>query len=273
MLDVATTSDELTKPKQLTTGSFDEYNPLWVPDGARIYFTTTRIDEPYYELPTTDIYSVPAGGGAVQKLTTIPMGIGDVVLSPDGRRLAFHGEVTQPIRSYSQPDLWVMDLAPNAQPRNLTARYDFDMGSSVGGDNAAPRGGGGRGLYWSADGNTLFDMVTRQGRTLSSAWTRRPARSPRSRTAIRPCSTSPSRRMRDPWWRWSPPRCRSAICSASPPMAHRQRITDFNRKLWSQLNLTAAGRAHVHELRRQAHAGLDTEAAGLRPREEVPADP
>jgi hypothetical protein len=32
-----------------------------------------------------------------------------------------------------------MDLVTNAQPRNLTANYDFDMGDSVFGDNAAPR--------------------------------------------------------------------------------------------------------------------------------------
>ncbi len=69
------------------------------------------------------------------------MGIGDFVLSPDGRKFAFHGSVTQPVRSYSQPDLWVMDATANAQPTNLTADYDFDMGNSVFGDNAAPRGG------------------------------------------------------------------------------------------------------------------------------------
>ena len=74
------------------------------------------------------------------------MGMGDLVLSPDGRQLAFHGSVAKPVRSYSQPDLWVIHVEPDAKPQNLTADYDFDMGSSVFGDNAAPRGGRGRWL-------------------------------------------------------------------------------------------------------------------------------
>ena len=53
----------------------------------------------------------------------------------------------------------------NAQPKNLTADYDYDMGTSVFGDNAAPRGGNGRTLYWSPDGRWLFDLVAKQGRT------------------------------------------------------------------------------------------------------------
>jgi dipeptidyl aminopeptidase/acylaminoacyl peptidase len=238
VLDVPTTSDELTKPTQLTTGNFDEADPFWMPDGARVYFTTTRIDEPYYELPTTDIYSVPSRGGDVQKLTTIPMGVDDVVLSPNGRRLAFHGAVTQPIRSYSQPDTWVMDLAPNAQPRNLTASYDFDMGSSVSGDNAAPRGGGARGLYWSGDGNMLFDTVNRQGRTFLvrvDAQTGAVTEITRGDQAVLDFSVSPA--------------SRSMVALVSTPVqigdlfsvaadGAQQRITDFNRKLWSQLNLT-----------------------------------
>src|SRR5260370_24968573 len=90
------------------------------------------------------------------------MGMGGLGLSPDGRRIAFHGSVTQPVRSYSQPDLWVMDLAPNAQPRNLTASYDFDLGSSVFGDNAAPRRGNAATLHWSPDARSLFYNVANQ---------------------------------------------------------------------------------------------------------------
>ncbi len=166
VVDVPASPDEIKKPTPLTTGNFDEREPLWTPDGSRIYFTTNRIDEPYYELPTTDVFAVPAAGGPLQKLATIPMDVGDLALSADGRRFAFHGAVTQPVRSYSQPDLWVMDAAPNAQPRNLTATYDFDMGSGVGGDNAAPRGAGGPTLHWSPDGSTLFDVAARQGRAI-----------------------------------------------------------------------------------------------------------
>jgi dipeptidyl aminopeptidase/acylaminoacyl peptidase len=165
LVDVPATPDDQPKPVQLTTGNFDEGQIVWSNDGARIFFLTRRIDEPYYELPSTDIYSVPSASGSPEKLATIPMGIGDLVLSPDGRQFAFHGSVNEPVRSYSQPDLWVMDAAPGAKPRNLTADYDFDMGSSVGGDNAPPRGGHGRALYWSPDGRALYDVVEKQGRT------------------------------------------------------------------------------------------------------------
>jgi dipeptidyl aminopeptidase/acylaminoacyl peptidase len=238
-LEVPTASDELPKPVQVTSGNFDEGQPVWSHDSSRIYFATRRIDEPYYELPSVDIYSVPAAGGNPEQLVTIPMGISDVVLSPDGRKLAFHGSVTQPIRSYSQPDLWVMDVVPGAKPQNLTADYDFDMGDSVFGDNAAPRGGGGRTLYWSPDGRWLFDIVSKQGRT---PLVRVDARSgkvteiTRGDQAVLDSSVSSDA---------------SAIVAlvSSPVMigdlfaissnGTQTRLTDFNRNLWSQLNLTA----------------------------------
>src|SRR5882762_6896958 len=169
VIEIPTTSDEPAKPLQLTSGDFDEDEIVWTHDGSRLYFLTSRVDEPYYETPSTDVYSISSSPkmpeGTPEKLATVPMGIGDLALSPDGRRVAFHGSVTQPVRSYSQPDLWVMDLTPNSQPRNLTAGYDFDIGSSVFGDNAAPRGGNGATLHWSPDGRWLFDTVAKQGRT------------------------------------------------------------------------------------------------------------
>jgi dipeptidyl aminopeptidase/acylaminoacyl peptidase len=165
LLTVPVAADEPGRPLQLTTGRFDEGEVVWARDGSRLYYLTTPIDEPYYNPPSTDIASVPAAGGKPDALASISMGVSDLVLSPDGRRFAFHAAVTEPVRSYSQPDLWVMDATPGAKPRNLTATYDFDMGDGVFGDNAAPRGGRGSSLSWSPDGRSLFDLVNRQGRT------------------------------------------------------------------------------------------------------------
>jgi dipeptidyl aminopeptidase/acylaminoacyl peptidase len=165
VVDAPASFEEQAKPVQLTSGNYNEGGIRWINDSSRIYFLTSHVDEPYYELPTTEVYSVAATGGVATKFATIPMGIGDFTLSPDGRRVAFHGSIEQPVRSYSQPDLWVMDLSPDARPENLTANYDYDAGDGVFGDNAAPRGGNGSTLRWSPDGQSLYDKVAKQGRT------------------------------------------------------------------------------------------------------------
>jgi dipeptidyl aminopeptidase/acylaminoacyl peptidase len=246
VIDVPTTSDEPAKPLQLTSGDYDEGEIVWTHDGSSIYFLTSRIDEPYYETASTDIYSVASSpkmpGGTPEKVATVAMGIGDLALSPDRRRIAFHGSVTQPVRSYSQPDLWVMDLAPNAQPHNLTASYDFDMGSSVFGDNAAPRGGNGATLHWSPDGRWLFDNVAKQGRTplvRVDAQTGAVTEITHGDQAVLDFSVTPD--------------ARTVVTLVSTPVAigdlftvsiegnqngTQTRITDANKTLWSQLNLT-----------------------------------
>ena len=238
VLPVPTTSDEPTKPAQLTSGDFDEGQLVWSNDGSRIYFLTRRIDEPYYETPSTDIYWVASAGGNPEKLATVPMGISDFVLSPDGSKFAFHGSVTQPVRSYSEPHLWIMDVAPDAKPKNLTADYDFDMGSSVFGDNLAPRGGRGRGLYWSADGQWLYDTVEKQGRTpLVRVDTQSGAVTEVTRgdQAVLDFSVTPD--------------ASTIVALVSTPVmigdlftvagdGTQTQVTDLNHKLWSQLNLT-----------------------------------
>ena len=238
VLDVPSAADQLPKLVQLTSGNYDEGEITWHRDGSRIYFLTRRIDEPYYELPNTDIYSVPAGGGNTEKLATVPMYIGDLALSPDGGNFAFHGSVSQPIRSYSQPDLWVMDVAHDAKPKNLTADYDFDMGSSVFGDNVAPRGGGGRRLYWSADGRSLFDTVEKQGRTplvRVDAHTGAVSEITRGDQAVIGFSISPDGGTMVALV--STPTMIGELVTVSAD-GTQTRITDFNQKLWSQLNIT-----------------------------------
>ena len=239
VLDVPAAFDELPKRVQLTSGDYNEREIRWTNDGTRIYFLTRHIDEPYYETPTTDIYAIPSTGGTAEKLATIAMGVSGLALSPDGRRLAFHGAVTQPVRSYAQPDLWVMDLTANAQPRNLTSDYDYDVGDAVFGDNAAPRGGNGATLHWSPDGRSLYDIVAKQGRTpiiRVDAQSGAVTEITHGDQAVLDFSVTPD--------------AHSMVALISTPVVigdlfsitpdgSQTRLTDCNRRLWSQLNLTA----------------------------------
>jgi len=136
---------------------------MWSPDSSTIYFTTTQVDDPSYEHPHADIYSVAAAGGAPGKVVSISMAPGEMSLSPDGKRIAFCASINEPVQSYTQPDLWVMDLAADAKPRNLTASYDFDVCSGVGGDQGTPRAGGPNRVIWTTDGNSLIVTTASKG--------------------------------------------------------------------------------------------------------------
>src|SRR5437868_10001346 len=73
------TAAEKVQPNQLTSGRSEEGNIVWSKDSAQIYFTSLRIDEPYYELPKTELYSINPNGGNATKLNSIEMGM-DAVL-------------------------------------------------------------------------------------------------------------------------------------------------------------------------------------------------
>jgi len=156
------------KAHQITTGEFSESDIIWSRDGSKIYFTSNRVPEPYYEPPHDEIYTVAAAGGEIAKVAAIDGPIRAIALSPDGGRIAFIGSINRgadvPERSYSQPDLFVTAVEPGSVPRNLTAAYDFDIGGGVGGDQAPPRGSGASKPYWGADGRGIFVGSAEEGR-------------------------------------------------------------------------------------------------------------
>jgi dipeptidyl aminopeptidase/acylaminoacyl peptidase len=171
ILDLPTSADAKSAPRQLTSGAFEERSPVFTPDGKHILFTTNRNPEPYYDLPKTDIMSVPTSGGTPVLLTTLDVGgflggVGAIFLSPNGKSLAFVASVQEPIRSYSQSDMWVLNLDAKAEPVNLTTKYDYDVGSGVGGDNAAPRAAGRNSPVWTKDGSHILDVVGKEGRAV-----------------------------------------------------------------------------------------------------------
>jgi dipeptidyl aminopeptidase/acylaminoacyl peptidase len=155
----------LPEPRQITRGDLDESPATWSPDGSVLYFVANRDPEPYYQRPDSDLFAVPATGGDPVKVVDIDGPINDFTLSPDGKRIAFLGFINpKPERSYDQPDLLVVDRAPGAAPKNLTATYDYDIGAGVGGDQHPPRGGAPGSPVWSRDGHTLYSVSAERGR-------------------------------------------------------------------------------------------------------------
>jgi dipeptidyl aminopeptidase/acylaminoacyl peptidase len=152
------------QPKQITDGEFDERGIEWAPDGSKIYFTSTRVAEPYYQPTGSDLFSVPVAGGPITRVASIDGTIGDVSVAPDGRRIAFVGTLHgNPVRSYSQPDLFVTDVTPGSTPKNLTSAYDFDINGGIGGDQSAPRGQNRKPIVWSRDGSSLIVVSAEKG--------------------------------------------------------------------------------------------------------------
>ena len=180
------------RARQVTTGAFAEEDPVWSADGARILFTSTRVAEPYYEASDEDLFAVAAEEARPRwsRASTGPSA--RAAPSPDGRRIAFRGTLNgKPLRSYTQPDLFVMDVA-GAPPRNLTAALDFDVMSGLAGDQRAPRGGGQRAIAWPKDGRSLLFAAAEKGtRQRAAPRPRRRAAARRHRAATRRSCPSP----------------------------------------------------------------------------------
>ena len=162
-VDVPATGAPLATPRQVTSGEVGAGNHQWSADGRQILFVADRRPEPYYLPFDSDLYAVSREGGDPTLVASIDGGIGAFTLSPDGKRIAFLGTHRgEPERSYSQPDLWVSDVA-GGTPRNLTAGYDFDAGGGLAGDQRAPRGGHPGAPVWASDGRSIVIRAGVQG--------------------------------------------------------------------------------------------------------------
>lgn len=154
------------KPKQLTSGEYDESGLTWSPDSSRIYFVSQRVRESYYDRTGDAIYAVAADGGEIAKVAALAGGdISQPVPSPDGRWIAFRGQTLEPVHSYDQPDLFLVPTDGSSAPRNLTAKYDSDVLAGIGGDQHSPRAGAPPRPVWSDDGKWIYVTTAEQGRS------------------------------------------------------------------------------------------------------------
>lgn len=231
--NVPSTRSDAVVEKQVTRGEFNDREQVWAPDGSKIYFLTDHSGEAF--MRSSEIYAVSPTGDDPDRIAGLPMFVFDLAVSSEGK-IAFHGGVAEPPRSYSKYNLWVMNPTANSQPHSLTDKYDLGMSNVVTGDLAAP--GSGRAIHWSSDGRWLYDVAAGEGSTIlirvdssSGALTEI---SPRKQSVLDFSVTADGRRI--------------VALVSSPTMVGdlfnvtsdgaEHRLTDVNQKLWSQLRLT-----------------------------------
>lgn len=162
VIDAALGTEPAT-PQPVTSGHYEEGEIAWSRDGARILFVSDRVDEPYYDPPDANLYAVPAGGGPMETVIDIRGPVRGAMASADGRRLAFVGFVNPGgVQSHTRSDVFLWE---GGKATGLTPGAEFEIGSSVGGDQHAPRGGSPSGLVWTPDGRRVMTAATLHGRS------------------------------------------------------------------------------------------------------------
>ncbi len=152
-----------TAGRPLGQGRLNDRDPVWSPDGSRLFFTAQTADEPDYEPSRVVLVEADVATGAITELAAVDGAIALPSPSPDGSRVAFIAALNgTPVRSYSQADLFVVDRASRAVT-NLTAKYDFDIGDGLAGDQRSPRGSSSARPLWVADGSALLTVSGANG--------------------------------------------------------------------------------------------------------------
>jgi dipeptidyl aminopeptidase/acylaminoacyl peptidase len=75
-----------SRPVRLTSDPAADTEPRWSPDGASLYFLSTRSG-------SSQVWRLPVAGGDPVPVTKLPLDVANLSVSPDGSRLAFSLEV------------------------------------------------------------------------------------------------------------------------------------------------------------------------------------
>ncbi len=122
---------------QITEGQdWNDTDPQWSPDGARIAFVSDRTGKAYDDSHNTDVWVIPAVGGTLTKISDHAFEDENPRWSPDGKQILFTGQTA--VHQFAK--LYIADSAGGAASQ--LAVKDFD---TIAGE-----------LRWPATGSVLF---------------------------------------------------------------------------------------------------------------------
>src|SRR5438128_2646410 len=123
--------------KQITEGNdWNDSDPQWSPDGTRIAFVSNRTGKEYEENRNTDVWVISAEGGPLTKISDHDEADNQPRWSPDGKWIAFTGEV----HDRDHPKIWLAPATGGAASVLAANGLDLIPG----------------GLEWSEDGKSLY---------------------------------------------------------------------------------------------------------------------
>ena len=142
--DVATKS--LT---QITSGDYDDSDPVWSPDGKQLAFTSNRTSDPDRNY-NTDIWTVAADnadkGAHLTQITTNPGEDHSPAWSPDGKWIAYVTRTEPKLFEYATKHL-AISPATGGEPKVLTRAFDRNVSD----------------IEFSADSKSIFFIVDDDG--------------------------------------------------------------------------------------------------------------
>jgi len=131
---------ESRKVETLTSGPYDDGNPVWSPDSARIAFVSNHAPDPDRS-EDSNVYVIEAKAGVQpRQLTTFPGADNQPAWSPDGRSIAYLQGDEPRFSAYNLSRLAVVP-AEGGTPVILTAALDRSVEGR---------------FHWTADGKSIL---------------------------------------------------------------------------------------------------------------------
>jgi dipeptidyl aminopeptidase/acylaminoacyl peptidase len=210
--------------RQITSGEdWNDSDPRWSPDGTRIAFVSDRTGKAFDESRNTDVWVVPAAGGALTKISDHEEEDASPRWSPDGKTIAFVGRT----RPSEHPKIYVAPSAGGAPSRNVAPALDLIPSNLAWGEQ-------GRALFFETGvrGEThLFRVDARDGRVRQVT---------RGARAVRSVDFSDDgRRMVYAANDFEHP---DDLYAAGADGSNERRLTSLNARLWSRLRLAPVER-------------------------------